>query len=481
MLESPLLRNVGGYIGGRWVVSGPMTFTVVNPATGEPLATVPDLGAEAADRAVEAAAQAQARPPTVDARRGWLVAIHDALLAHRPELARIITLEQGKPLKESLVEVEYAAGFFKYFASILDALAPRELPQRIRNARWTVHHRPTGMAALITPWNFPIAMLAKKLAPALAAGCATITKPADLTPLTSVALWHLLESIGLPPGWANLIVGRPAPIGRVLCEHPSVRLISFTGSTEVGRTLAAQCAPHVKRLALELGGNAPFIVMDDADLRSAVDALMANKFRCAGQTCVCANRVLVQRGAVEPFTRLVAERVARLKVGDGQVDGTDIGPLINASAVAKVRRHVDDAVSRGARVVASAGNVDSNLAARGNFFPPCVLTDLPEDAVMLREETFGPVVGVAPFDTDEQAVERANGTLYGLAAYLFTGDHARAERLAARLQFGHVGVNTATGPTPEAPFGGFKQSGFGREGGLEGLLEFTEPQTVVRG
>ncbi|MCS7033636.1 MAG: aldehyde dehydrogenase family protein, partial [Phycisphaerae bacterium] len=312
MIESPLLQTIGGYIDGRWV-GGEGTIAVINPATQETLAHVPNmaeaqttLAIESADRALEATSQS---PLPLEQRRNWLLAIHDALLREKTELARIITLEQGKPLKESLVEVEYAAGFFRYFASIVQTLAPRTLPERIRGLQWTVHHRPAGVVALITPWNFPLAMLAKKLAPALAAGCAVVVKPAELTPLTTIALWHLLQPLDLPPGLANLVIGRPEPIGRVICSHPSVRLISFTGSTEVGRLLIAQSARQVKRLALELGGNAPFLVMEDADLAAAADALTANKFRCAGQTCVCANRVLVHWRVAEEFTRAVAARV----------------------------------------------------------------------------------------------------------------------------------------------------------------------------
>lgn len=480
MIESHLLQHVAGYVAGRWTsATDGKTLPVVNPATGELLADVPDMAGTETTAAVAAAEGAWRTAPSPEQRRGWLMGIHDALLLEKDEVARIITLEQGKPLKESVVEVEYAAGFFKYFASILDHLAPRVLLERIRSAAWTIHHRPAGVAALITPWNFPLAMLAKKLAPAIAAGCGIVVKPADLTPLTSIALWHLLERLHLPAGLVNLVVGRPAPIGQVLCTDPAVRLISFTGSTEVGRFLIAQTAQHVKRLALELGGNAPFIVMEDADLAPAVDALMANKFRCAGQTCVCANRVLVHRAIAADFTRAVAGKVAALRVGNGLNQTTDIGPLINSASVAKVRRHVNDAMSRGAAQVAVAP-LDDRTSAGGSFYAPVVLGSVPRDAVMLQEETFGPVVAISAFENEAEAIELANNTVFGLAAYLFTPDDACIARMTAQLRFGHVGVNTATGPTPEAPFGGMKQSGFGREGGIEGLLEFTDPQTVVR-
>jgi len=479
MIASPLLQNLSGYINGRWVgASTSEKIDVFNPATGDLLARVPNMAADETTAAVEAASAALDSPQSPDARAAWLMAIHDALHREKQELARIITLEQGKPLRESVVEVEYSAQFFKFFASKIDALAPSPLPEKLRNAQWTVHHRPAGVVGLITPWNFPLAMLAKKFAPALAAGCAIVAKPADLTPLTAIALWHLLDQLSLPAGVANLVIGRPAPIGDVLCAHPAVRLISFTGSTEVGRLLMRNSAPFVKRLSLELGGNAPFIVMDDADIPAAVDALMLNKFRCAGQTCVCANRILVQSKVADAFAAEISKRVAKLRVGNGIEPGTDIGPLINQAAVEKVKRHVDDALRRGATKPADAP-VDPSIAAGGTFYPPTVLDKLPADAVMLQEETFGPIIAIRRFETEADGISLANNTIYGLAAYLFTTDTQRIDRMTRRLRFGHLGINTATGPAAEAPFGGMKQSGFGREGGIEGLMEFCEPQTVV--
>ena len=481
MIQSPLLEHVGGYVAGRWAAADAGgTIAVRNPSTGEHLADVPDMGAGETAAAVESAAAVLERGATgsLDDRRRWLVAVHDLLLENKAELALVITAEQGKPLKESAAEVEYAAGFFGFFATQLHRLAAEPLAEPVKGLRWTVHHRPAGVAGLITPWNFPLAMLAKKLAAALGAGCGVVAKPADLTPLTAVALWHLLDRIGLPPGMANLVIGRPAPIGDELCAHPDVRLISFTGSTAIGRHLIANTAPHVKRLALELGGNAPYIVLDDADVEAAASVLMPNKFRCAGQTCVCANRILVHRPLAAAFTEAVAARVAALRVGNGTDPAADIGPLINRSAFEKVERHVVDALARGARRVTGA-------AARppagdfGAFYPPTVLTGTTPDMLLSREETFGPVVAIGTFEDEDEAVRLANGTPYGLAAYVFTGDEQRSQRVAGRLRFGHVGVNTGMGPTPKAPFGGTKQSGFGREGGAEGLLEFCESQTVV--
>lgn len=479
MIRSPLLTNVAGYIVGRWsdARSGNL-IRVTNPATGEPLADVPDMAGAETTAAVEAAVEAMRVSVSVEKRRHWLDETARLLLENRQELARIITLEQGKPLKESTVEVEYSAGFFSFYAANLDHLAPEPLPNRIRQMQWTVHRRPTGVVGLITPWNFPLAMLAKKLAPAMAAGCAVVTKPADLTPLTAIALWNLLERLDVPPGRLNLVIGRPAPIGDVLCSHPAVRLISFTGSTAVGKYLIQATAPHVKRLALELGGNAPYIVLNDAEVDVAADALMANKFRCAGQTCVCANRIYVQRGVEPAFVEAISERVRRLTVGNGMEPQVDIGPLINRAAFEKVDRHVKDALERGARRTAGAAS-STPEHDWGAFYTPTVLAGAHEKMLLSREETFGPVIAVETFDTEEEAVAKANGTPFGLAAYVFARDAERTERLLKQLQFGHVGLNTGTGPAPEAPFGGMKQSGFGREGGIEGLHEFCEVQTVV--
>ncbi|HWB55251.1 MAG TPA: NAD-dependent succinate-semialdehyde dehydrogenase [Tepidisphaeraceae bacterium] len=474
MIDSSLLRHIGGYVAGGWV-SGDESFGVLNPATGDELARVPEMGGDSTHLAIDSAAQAIQQPVPIDRRRQWLDGLYELLMSHKEDLAKIITLEQGKPLKESRAEVEYAAGFFRFFAEQLQILAPHHLPRPVRNLQWTIHHRPAGVVGLITPWNFPLAMLAKKLAPAMAAGCGIIAKPAELTPLTAIALWNLMQSLEIPPGWVNLVVGQPKAIGEAMFAHPAVRLISFTGSTETGRILIHQSAAHIKRLSLELGGNAPYLVMDDADIVLAADALMANKFRCAGQTCVCANRILVHRNVEQAFTRAVVERVGRLRTGDGMDSATDIGPLINRAAVEKVNRHVEDAIRRGAKLA-----VRNQLTAdrRGNFYAPTVLNNVTEEAQMFQEETFGPVVPIATFDSDEQALRMANSTPYGLAAYVFSRSHDRADFLVNKLNFGHVGVNTGMGPTPETPFGGMKQSGFGREGGIEGLLEYTEAQTV---
>lgn len=481
-MKSSLLQNIGGYVDGRWMTSADSraTFEVRNPANGELLATVPDLAASETERAVASAARYMRTETPLQQRRSWLEKIHQTLMANKAEIARIITHEQGKPLNESQTEVEYAAGFFSFFAKQMTHLEPSLIDKPGSPLKWRVHHRPAGVAGLITPWNFPLAMLAKKLAPAIATGCGSVTKPADLTPLTAIALWHLLDDLNLPAGACNLVVGKAPPIGEVLCRHPDVRLISFTGSTAVGKQLLQQTAPYIKRLALELGGNAPFIVCDDAAIDNAIDALMQNKFRCAGQTCVCANRILVHEAIVEAFTQRAAGRIAQLRVGDGMNPAVQIGPLINRGAFEKVAAHVADALKQGARRI-----VGEDRAAPaddfGAFFPPTLLTGISTGMRLWNEETFGPVVAIHTFASDEEAITLANGTPYGLAAYLFTQDADRAQRIIARLRFGHVGQNTGTGPTPEAPFGGMKQSGLGREGGIEGLLEYCELQTVVAG
>jgi succinate-semialdehyde dehydrogenase/glutarate-semialdehyde dehydrogenase len=441
---------------------------------------VPHLGADEARRAVEAAARALETPTPLARRRDWLLRLSEQLLSHRDELGEIITLENGKPLSEARGEVEYAAGFFRYAADHIDALRPRRVEDRPRDHDWMVHFRPAGVAALITPWNFPLAMLAKKLPAALAADCSVVVKPAEATPLSAIALFAILDGLEMPAGKVNLVFGDPAEIGGVLCSHPAVRLISFTGSTEVGRLLIANTAPHVQRLSLELGGNAPFIVFADADLEAAADHLIPNKFRCSGQTCVCTNRVYIQREAAPPFLDLVVERVSRLKAGNGLEEGTHVGPLIDQAGFDKVSRHVRNALAGGARALVG-GEAPPRKSDGGWLFPPTVLSSVTDDMHCVKEETFGPIVPVIEFEDESEVVRRANGTEFGLAAYVFTGDEKRAERVIRSLHFGHVGWNTGTGPTPEAPFGGMKQSGFGREGGLEGLFEFTEAQTVPRG
>ncbi|MBQ0832487.1 NAD-dependent succinate-semialdehyde dehydrogenase [Marinobacter sp.] len=483
MIESPLLEKMTGYIGGRWTENEQgNTFDVYNPATGEVIAKVASMPESEVKAAVNAGKSALrlTNPYSIETRRKWLEDIRDALRANKEEVGRILCLEHGKPLNEAQGEVDYAAGFFDYCSKHIQALDAHTLPEKPKDCTWTVHYRPIGVAGLITPWNFPIGMIAKKLSAALAAGCPSVIKPASETPLTMIALFKLMDKhVNLPDGMVNLVMGKASVIGKVLCESPDVPMLSFTGSTEVGRKLVLDTADQIKKLALELGGNAPYIVFEDADLDAAADNLIGNKFRGSGQTCVCANRIFVHENVMEAFGEKLAERVNKMTVGDGIAGDVDLGPLINKAGFDKVKRHLEDALSKGASLI--AGKQPGDLGEGHLFFPPTVISGVTSDMCCSREETFGPLVPIASFRTEEEVIEAGNDTEFGLASYVFTADVERAQRVAAGLRFGHVGWNTGTGPTPEAPFGGMKASGIGREGGLEGLFEFVEAQTVPRG
>lgn len=483
MIESPLLPKLTGYVGGRWTESPDgNTFDVYNPATGKVIASVASMSESEVKDAVEAGKSALrlTNPYTIETRRKWLEDIRDALKANKEEVGRILCMEHGKPLKEAQGEVDYAAGFFDYCSKHIQALDAHTLTEKPKDCTWTVHYRPIGVTGLITPWNFPIGMIAKKLSAALAAGCPSVIKPASETPLTMIAVFTLMDKhVDLPDGMVNLVMGKASVIGKVLCESPDVPMLSFTGSTEVGRKLILDTADQVKKLALELGGNAPYIVFDDADLDAAADNLIANKFRGGGQTCVCANRIFVHEKVVDEFGQKLADRVNRMTVGDGLTEDVDLGPLINKAGFDKVKRHVEDALEKGGELV--AGKKPADLGEGHLFFPPTVISGITPDMCCSREETFGPLVPMATFRSEEEVIEAGNDTEFGLASYVFTADAERAQRVAAGLRFGHCGWNTGTGPTPEAPFGGMKASGIGREGGLEGLFEFVEAQTVPRG
>ncbi|MBK1886449.1 NAD-dependent succinate-semialdehyde dehydrogenase [Marinobacter sp. DY40_1A1] len=483
MIESPLLGKMTGYIGGRWTDNEQgNTFDVYNPATGKVIAQVASMPESEVKAAIEAGKSALqlTHPYSIETRRKWLEDIRDALRANKEEVGRVLCLEHGKPLNEAQGEVDYAAGFFDYCSKNIQALDAHELPGKPRDCTWTVHYRPVGVTALITPWNFPIGMIAKKLSAALAAGCPSVIKPASETPLTMIALFELMDKhVDLPDGMVNLVMGKASVIGKVLCESPDVPMLSFTGSTEVGRKLVVDTADQIKKLALELGGNAPFIVFDDANLDAAADNLIANKFRGSGQTCVCANRIFVHEKVMDAFGAKLAERVNKMTVGDGIAGDVDLGPLINKAGFDKVKRHLEDALNKGAALV--AGKQPGDLGEGHLFFPPTVISGVTPDMCCSREETFGPLVPMASFRTEEEVIEAGNDTEFGLASYVFTADAERAQRVAAGLRFGHVGWNTGSGPTPEAPFGGMKASGIGREGGLEGLFEFVEAQTIPRG
>lgn len=476
------MRRYDLLIGGEWrQAEGGRTFTVDDPATGETVGEVAD--ASPADAAAAVAAATEAFPvwaaKTAKERARILFRWYDLMMAHADEIAECMTREQGKPLAEARGEVEYAADFVQWFGEEAKRVYGETIPASHPHKRLLVLKQPVGVVAAITPWNFPAAMITRKVAPAIAAGCTVVIKPAEQTPLTAGLLAELALEAGMPPGVMNLVTSSdPAAIAKVWLEDERVRKITFTGSTEVGKLLMRQAADTVKRVSLELGGQAPFLIFDDADVDAAVREVMASKFRNAGQTCVCANRLYVQRGIADEFTRVLAERVQALRVGRGTEEGVQIGPLIDEQAVAKVERHVSDAVSKGARIV-TGGTRLTQQGAR--FYAPTVLADVRDDMLVMREETFGPVAPVRVFDTEEEAIELANRTRYGLAAYMFTRDLSRATRVMERLEYGIVGVNDGLPSVAQAPFGGFKESGLGREGGHHAMDEFLETKFISFG
>jgi succinate-semialdehyde dehydrogenase/glutarate-semialdehyde dehydrogenase len=459
------------YVNGVWV-SASADRAVFNPATGVQLGSVPSLSAAEVSQAIGAAEAALPawRSLLAKERAAFLRRWHDLMLQHADDLARIITLEQGKPLAEARGEVIYAAGFLEWFSEeakrVYGAVIPAPWPER----RIVTLKQPMGVAALITPWNFPAAMLTRKAGAALAAGCTVLAKPASKTPFTALALAWLAEQAGLPPGVLNVLTGDAEMIGTEFTRDPRVRKLSFTGSTETGKRLMAACADTLKSVSLELGGNAPFIVFDDADLDAAVAGALASKYRNAGQTCVCANRLMVQDGIHDAFVERLATAVSRLNVGNGLDLGVEQGPLVNAAAVEKVERHIQDAVAQGARVACGGGR----HALGGGFFQPTVLANVRPDMQICRDETFGPVAPVIRFQTEAEAIRLANETEFGLAAYFYTRDLSRTWRVAEALEYGMVGVNAGMISTEVAPFGGVKQSGLGREGGADGIEAYLE-------
>jgi succinate-semialdehyde dehydrogenase/glutarate-semialdehyde dehydrogenase len=474
-VETDLLKSQA-YVAGRWVdADSGATFSVRNPATGATIAEVPRLGVDEIRRAIDAAAQAQPGWAALLAkeRSRLLRGLADAMLAHGDDLARLLTLEQGKPLAESYAEIAYAASFFEWFGEEAKRVYGDTIPSPLPGRRIVVLKQPVGVTAGITPWNFPSAMITRKAAPALAAGCAMVVKPAEQTPLSALAIADLAERVGIPPGVLSVVTGdaEDAPvIGGELTSSETVRKLGFTGSTEVGKLLMAQAAATVKKVSLELGGNAPFLVFDDADLDVVMDAFATCKFRNSGQTCISANRVLVQRGIFDDVVERLTSMARLLKVAPGLDDGAQIGPLIDDAGLEKVERHVADAVERGADVVVGG----RRHALGGTFFEPTVMTGVTADARMSCEETFGPVVGLIPFTSEEEAVALANDTPYGLAAYFFTRDLGRAWRVGEALETGIVALNTGFVSTEVAPFGGVKESGIGREGSKYGIDEWLE-------
>jgi succinate-semialdehyde dehydrogenase/glutarate-semialdehyde dehydrogenase len=479
-LKDPTLLRQQLFIDGQWVDADEgRTKPVTNPATGAQIGTVPFAGAaetrraiEAANRAFPAWAKKLAKERSAILRK-WF----DLMLANQDDLATIMTAEQGKPLAEAKGEIAYAASFIEWFAEEGKRIYGDVIPTFRADARLVVLRQPVGVAAAITPWNFPAAMITRKAGPALAAGCTFVCKPAMQTPYSALALAELATRAGIPPGVFSIITGDARAVGGEITSNPLVRKLSFTGSTAIGKTLMAQCAGTIKKVSLELGGNAPFIVFDDADLDAAVQGAMASKFRNTGQTCVCANRLYVQAGVYEEFSKRLVKAVAAMRVGDGLAGATEQGPLIDENALAKVEEHIGDALAKGAKV-AQGGK---RHALGGTFFEPTVLTGVTTAMMVAREETFGPVAPLFRFETEEEVIRLANDTEFGLAAYFFTRDLARSWRVQEALEYGLVGVNTGLISTEVAPFGGWKESGIGREGSKYGVEEYTEIKYVCVG
>jgi succinate-semialdehyde dehydrogenase/glutarate-semialdehyde dehydrogenase len=472
LLNDPTLLKVDGFIGGEWV-GGAARFAVHDPATGAKLADVANLGPEEAEQAIAAANAAWPawRAKTGKERSTILRKWYDLLMLHQDDLARLMTAEQGKPFAEAKGEVAYGASFVEWFAEEAKRVNGETLPQFDNNRRLLVVRQSIGVCAAITPWNFPLGMITRKVAPALAAGCPVVIKPAELTPLTALAAAELALRAGIPEGVLNVLTAdgsNSIAIGKVFCSSLTVRHISFTGSTEVGRILMAQSAPTIKKLSLELGGNAPFIVFDDADVDSAVDGAIASKYRNAGQTCVCANRIYVQEGVYEEFVDKFAAKVKTFKVGNGFEEGVVQGPLIEQGAVDKVQRHLADAMAKGARVVTGGWKLE------GLFFQPTVVADATKDMLCAREETFGPLAPIFKFNTEQEVIDAANATEFGLASYFYSRDVGRIFRVSEALEYGMVGINVGIIATEHVPFGGVKQSGLGREGSHHGMDEYLE-------
>jgi len=472
------------YLNGKWVLAdGGATFDVINPADQSVVAKVANGAAPEIQRAVEAAHAAF---------RGWsvlapkdrgrlLLGIQELMEQRRDELARLVTLENGKPFEEARKEVQFSLGYFGWFAEEARRMTGEWIPSPQPGKRYWVLHQPVGPVAAVTPWNFPSTMVTRKIAPALAAGCTVVLKPASATPLTALAIAKITEDVGLPAGVFNVLTtNRSRLVGNELLTHPLIRKIGFTGSTDVGKGIMEAAARQIKRLSFELGGNAPFIVFEDCDLQAAVDGAVAMKFlRVGGQSCICANRIYVQREIADRFIPAFVEAVKRLKVAPGFEPGAQIGPLINEETRTKVHLLVQDAVKRGARLVAGGHHLTDPPYAKGFFYAPAVLLDVTDDMPIAQEEIFGPAAPVLTFDSEEEVIRRANATKFGLAAYFYTHDMARVMRVAEQLEYGLVGVNDAQGYTHEIPFGGFKESGLGREGGHEGIEEYTEIKSVV--
>lgn len=479
-LQSSGLLRSQALIAGKWTDAyDGKVIEVTNPATGDVVANVPCMGGRETNDAISAAYDTFSSwsKTTAAERSKCLRKWYDLLIAHKEELGQLITLEQGKPLKEAIGEVAYGASFIEFFSEEAKRVYGEIIPAPLSDRRLFVLKQPVGVVGVITPWNFPLAMITRKVGPALASGCTVVIKPSELTPLTALAAAELSIQAGIPPGVVNVVMGNAAEIGNALLASTQVRKITFTGSTAVGKKLMAGAADTVKRVSLELGGNAPCIIFDDADLDVAVKGSLATKFRNSGQTCVCANRILVQEGIYEKFASAFSNAVQKLEVGDGFVDGVVQGPLINEAAIQKVERFVQDAISKGAKVLHGGRRHPLGMT----FYEPTVMTDIKSDMLMSREEIFGPVAPLLPFKTEEESIRLANDTNAGLAAYIFTTNIQRSWRVSEALEYGIVGVNEGLVSTEVAPFGGFKQSGIGREGSKYGMDEYIEVKYVCLG
>ncbi|MFL4991087.1 MAG: NAD-dependent succinate-semialdehyde dehydrogenase [Microvirga sp.] len=475
-LKNKDLLRFQGLIDGRWQdARSAATVEVLDPASQSAIGTVPDMGKEETRAAIEAAGRAFApwKRKTHAERAALIEAWHGLMVEHEEDLARILTAEQGKPLAEARGEIRYGASFVKWFAEEARRIGGITIPSPMPDRRILVLKEAVGVCGIITPWNFPNAMITRKVAPALAAGCTVVIKPSEFTPYSALALGVLAERAGIPAGVVNIVTGMPGAIGQELLAHETVRKISFTGSTRVGALLMRGAADSIKRLSLELGGNAPFIVFDDADLELAIEGVVASKFRNGGQTCVCANRILVQAGIYDAFAAKLSERVKAMKVGPGTEEGVAIGPMINAAAIKKIEKHVADATAKGGRILATS----SEMPEHGQYARPVVIGEATTDMLLASEETFGPVAPLFRFQTEEEAIVIANGTPFGLAAYFYTESLSRSWRVGEGLEFGMVGLNTGAISTEVAPFGGVKQSGLGREGSHLGIEEYLEVKT----
>ena len=471
-LNDPTLLETRAYVDGKWIETG-KTFPVYNPSTADLIAHVTDLGVAETKAAIDAAYQAKAgwSAHTGKERAAILRRWFDLMIENADDLASILTAEMGKPIAEARGEILYGASFIEWFSEEAKRIYGDVIPGHQRDKRIVVLKQPIGVVGSITPWNFPNAMIARKVAPALAVGCTFVARPAELTPLSAIAMAVLGERAGLPAGVFNVIPSsNSSAIGKELCANPKVAKITFTGSTRVGQILMEQCAPTIKKLSLELGGNAPFIVFDDADIDAAVEGAIIAKFRNAGQTCVCANRIYVQSGVYEEFSQKLSKSVAALAVGDGLADGTTIGPLISDAAISKVEDHISDAIARGAKIATGGGRHELG----GNFFTPTVIIGMKPEMQVSNEETFGPLAPLYRFETEDEAVDLANDSEFGLAGYFYANDIRRVWRVAERLETGMVGINTGLISTEVAPFGGIKQSGLGREGSKYGTDDYLE-------